>query len=77
MNFWILLIIILVWLVSGIAGLSFLHQASQDNTKKPARSWWRKYLQGVRLRFLYLMGILLIAWVIVGVFWVLMNYHLF
>ena len=77
MNFGILLLLIMVWLVSGFAGISFLLQASRDNSKIVAHSWWRKYLLGVRLRFLYIMGILLITWVIVGVFWVWTNYHSF
>ena len=76
-NSWTLVVIILVWLISGFAGISFLLQAFRDNPGKIANSWWRKYLHGVRLRFLYLMGILLIAWVVVGVFWVWINYRTF
>jgi len=72
---WKLIILIFVWLVSGFAGVSFLRQASRADSKKAARSWWRRYLQGVRLRFLYLMGILLLGWVLMSVFWLLMNYR--
>ena len=75
MNPLTLITIILVWVISGIAGVSFLRQAARDNSQKVKLSWWRKYLHGVRLRFLYLMGILLIGWVIVGVFWVILNYR--
>ena len=77
MNLITYLIIIPVWLISGFAGISFLIQAYRDNSKKAVRGWWRKYLQGVRFRFMFLMGFLLIVWVIISVYWVLVNYRSF
>jgi hypothetical protein len=68
----VLLPLILVWVVSVLAGISFLHQALTDKSR-PASRGWRKFLRAARVRLTFAAGIGLILWVISGVIWVLAN----
>lgn len=68
-----LLPLILVWLVSGLAGVSFLRQSLTDKSR-PACRGWRKFLQEIRFRLTFAAGIGLILWVISGLIWVLFNW---
>jgi len=68
----VLLPLILVWVVSALAGISFLRQALTDQSR-PASRGWRKWLRAVRVRLIFAAGIGLILWVVSGVIWVLAN----
>ena len=67
-----LLPLILVWVVSGFAGISFLRQAFNLKSQPPVRGW-RKFLLEIRFRLAFAAGIGLILWVISGVIWVMVN----
>ncbi|MEI7846679.1 MAG: hypothetical protein WCK35_12835 [Chloroflexota bacterium] len=65
--------LILVWLVSALAGVSFIKQAITENSRRQPSRGWRKFLQGIRFRLTLAAGIGLILFVISGVVWVLYN----
>lgn len=67
-----LLPVVLVWLVSLLAGISFLISAAKEKNRPPVKGW-RKFLQELRFRLSFAAGTALILWVISGVFWVLIN----
>ena len=68
----VLLPLILVWLVSALAGISFLYQALTDKSR-PASRGWRKFLRAARVRLTFAAGVGLILWVVSSVIWVLVN----
>ena len=70
---WSYLLLILVWLVSTLAGVSFIKQAITEKSRRKALRGWRKFLQDIRFRLTLAMGIGLILFVISGVVWVLFN----
>lgn len=67
-----LLPIIFVWLISGLAGISFLRQALRENSRPPLRGW-RGMLRELRYRLNFAAGIGLILFVISGMVWVFSN----
>jgi len=67
-----LLPLILAWVVSAVAGVSFLRDAMKDKTRPPAKGW-RKILREIRFRLSFAAGIGLLLWVLSGVVWVLVN----
>ena len=70
---WNLLIpLIVAWVVSAVAGVSFLRDALKDKTRPPARGW-RKMLRELRFRLSFAAGVGLLLWVLSGVIWVLAN----
>ena len=64
-----LLPLILVWIVSGLAGISFLHDALKENSHPPQRGW-RGFLREIRFRLGFAAGVGLILFVILGIAWV-------
>jgi hypothetical protein len=72
-NSWTLTLLILVWLVTGLAGISFLRQA-YNKKPGPAPRGWRKFVHEIRFRLLFAAGIGLILTVISGVVWLLINF---
>jgi hypothetical protein len=68
----VLLLLILVWLVTGLAGLSFLRQALTEKSRPAARGW-RKFLGEIRYRLTFATGIALILWVLSSIIWVFLN----
>ena len=68
-----LLPLILVWIISGLAGVSFLREALGKKTRPPARGW-RKFLQELRFRLAFAAGVGLILFVVLGVLWVVLNW---
>ena len=67
-----LLPLILVWLICGLAGVSFLREALKENSRPPQRGW-RGFLREIRYRLSFAAGIGLILFVISGVVWVFLN----
>jgi hypothetical protein len=68
-----LLPLILVWIVSGVAGVSFISEALGEKTRPPARGW-RKFLQELRFRLVFAAGVGLILFVVLSVLWVVLNW---
>jgi hypothetical protein len=68
----VLLPLILVWLVTGFAGVSFLRQALSEKSRPAARGW-RKFLGEIRYRLTFAAGVGLILWVLAGIIWVFLN----
>ncbi|MEI6290146.1 MAG: hypothetical protein WCP19_06905 [Chloroflexota bacterium] len=71
-SFSMLLPVILVWLISLLAGISFLVSAAKEKNR-PALKGWRKFFQELRFRLSFAAGVALILWVISGIFWVIIN----
>jgi hypothetical protein len=68
----VLIPLILVWLISSLAAISFFWQAYHQKSAKPLKGW-RKFLFGVRFRLTLISGFALIIWVVSGVIWVLTH----
>ncbi|HEY3312858.1 MAG TPA: hypothetical protein VGK00_14555 [Anaerolineales bacterium] len=68
----VLLPLILVWLVSTLAGISFLRSALTNPPRPDARGW-KKLIQQARFRLALAAGIGLLLWVLSGVVWILFN----
>jgi len=64
--------LILVWVVSGLAGISFLRTAYSAKTLPPVRGW-RAFLRELHFRLSFAAGVGLILFVILGVAWVVLN----
>ena len=70
---WSLLIpVILVWVISTLAGISFLRSAMKEKSK-PVRKGLKQFMSELRFRLSFAAGVALILWVISSVFWVLIN----
>ena len=63
-----LLLLLGVWLLSALAGLSFIYQALKENGQR-RQSGVRKILQEIRFRLRLAAGTGLLIWVVIGVLW--------
>lgn len=67
-NFASLLLLLGVWGLSALAGVSFIYQALKDNAPRK-QSGFRKILQEARFRLRLAAGTALLVWVLIGVIW--------
>ena len=66
--------VILVWVISALAGISFLSSAMKEQSK-PARKGLKKFWAELRFRLTFAVGVAMILWVISSVFWLLLNWR--
>lgn len=71
-NFATQLVMLIVWIISLAAGITFIRQAFREN--KARQSKLESAVSEIKFRLRLAMGLGLVIWVIGGIVWVLINW---